>query len=127
MTSEPWRWIFALLLFTGARKGNVLAAKWQDFDLDRDLAHSAHQSRPGDPLPLSVEALAVLAQIPRIAGTDFLFPSHGKTGHIADPKKAWTDLLARAELANLNIHDLRRTFGSWQATTGASLPVIGNR
>lgn len=28
-------------------------------------------------------------------------------------------------LTDLRIHDLRRTLGSWQATTGASLPVIG--
>lgn len=30
-----------------------------------------------------------------------------------------------ARLADLRIHDLRRTFGSWQAITGASLLVIG--
>lgn len=28
-------------------------------------------------------------------------------------------------LNDLRIHDLRRTFGSWQAMTGASLPIIG--
>lgn len=28
-------------------------------------------------------------------------------------------------LADLRIHDLRRTLGSWQAKTGASLPIIG--
>ena len=27
--------------------------------------------------------------------------------------------------ADLRIHDLRRTLGSWQAATGASLPIIG--
>lgn len=30
-----------------------------------------------------------------------------------------------ARIENLNIHDLRRTLGSWQAATGASLVVIG--
>jgi integrase len=28
-------------------------------------------------------------------------------------------------LANLRIHDLRRSLGSWQALTGASLQIIG--
>lgn len=28
-------------------------------------------------------------------------------------------------IPDLRIHDLRRTFGSWQAITGASLPIIG--
>lgn len=30
-----------------------------------------------------------------------------------------------ASMADLRIHDLRRTLGSWQARTGASLPIIG--
>jgi integrase len=49
----------------------------------------------------------------------------GKTGHLVEPKKAWKRLLDRAGLSNLRIHDLRRTLGSWQAKTGASLLVIG--
>ncbi len=31
----------------------------------------------------------------------------------------------KAALKDLRIHDLRRTFGSWQAATGASLTIIG--
>jgi integrase len=31
----------------------------------------------------------------------------------------------KARLTDLRIHDLRRTLGSWQAATGASLAVIG--
>jgi integrase len=30
-----------------------------------------------------------------------------------------------ARIVGLRIHDLRRTLGSWQAVTGASLPIIG--
>ena len=32
---------------------------------------------------------------------------------------------ASARINDLRIHDLRRTLGSWQAATGASLPIIG--
>lgn len=32
---------------------------------------------------------------------------------------------AHYDLTDLHIHDLRRTLGSWQAKTGASLPIIG--
>ena len=42
-----------------------------------------------------------------------------------EPKKAWATLLKAAGIKNLRIHDLRRTLGSWQARTGASLPIIG--
>jgi integrase len=33
--------------------------------------------------------------------------------------------LSRARIRDLRIHDLRRTMGSWQAKTGASLAIIG--
>src|SRR5207249_2399984 len=56
---------------------------------------------------------------------EFLFPSHSEAGHITEPKGPWSNLLTRAKLSDLRIHDLRRTLGSWQAMTGASLPIIG--
>ena len=34
-------------------------------------------------------------------------------------------MLNNAGLTNLRIHDLRRTLGSWQAKSGASLAIIG--
>jgi integrase len=126
-TPEPWRWIFALALFTGARRGNILSARWQDFDLPARLWRIP-QTKRGTPVtvPLSDAALAVLERTPRIANPDsFLYPASGDSGHLAEPKKAWADLIARAGLTDLKIHDLRRTFGSWQAMAGASLPVIG--
>ena len=33
--------------------------------------------------------------------------------------------MQRAKIKDLRIHDLRRTMGSWQASTGASLAIIG--
>lgn len=41
------------------------------------------------------------------------------------PKDAWLRIKKRARLENVHLHDLRRTLGSWQAATGASLHVIG--
>ena len=42
-----------------------------------------------------------------------------------EPKGAWKTLLKRAELENVRLHDLRRTMGSYQTMTGASLTVVG--
>ena len=42
-----------------------------------------------------------------------------------EPKKGWKRILERAGIEDLRIHDLRRTLGSWQAKTGASLAIIG--
>ena len=40
-------------------------------------------------------------------------------------RRAWLRILDRAEIEDVRIHDLRRTMGSWQARTGASMIVIG--
>ena len=38
---------------------------------------------------------------------------------------SWSAKYTRNKNASVRIHDIRRTFGSYQALTGASLPVIG--
>jgi integrase len=46
------------------------------------------------------------------------------TGHLVEPKTAWKDLVERANLTDLRLHDLRRTLGSWQASLGTNLAMI---
>jgi len=55
----------------------------------------------------------------------WVFPGNGRTGHLVEPTKAWWRVLAKAGIDDLRIHDLRRTLGSWQAKTGATLAIIG--
>jgi len=63
---------------------------------------------------------------------DFVFPGIGMSGHIEEPKKAVIRVMERAGIPygrnvpnGVTLHDLRRTLGSWQAKTGASLTIIG--
>ena len=67
-----------------------------------------------------------------VTNDGFVFPSLSESGHITDPKKALTRVLERAGIPYgrkaencVTLHDLRRTLGSWQAATGASLTIIG--
>jgi integrase len=69
--------------------------------------------------------LEILRQLRKGTRSFFVFSGSGRTGHLVEPKKGWKRLLARAGLKDLRIHDLRRTMGSWQAKTGASLAIIG--
>ena len=55
----------------------------------------------------------------------FVFPAMSATGHMTPPKKRWQNLIKRCGIEDLRIHDLRRSLGSWQAITGASLVIIG--
>lgn len=60
-----------------------------------------------------------------MAINEYVLPGNGRTGHLVEPKKGWSHILKDAGIENLRIHDLRRTLGSWQAITGASLTIIG--
>lgn len=118
-----------LSLLTGARKGNVLTAKWVEIDLD-----AATWTIPGDKakghepmeIPLHEEAVTLLEARKELVGdSPFVFPGPGKHGHIINVQKPWKRILKRAGIADLRLHDLRRSLGSWQAARGASLTVIG--
>lgn len=114
-----------LSLLTGTRRSNVLSMRWEQINFDRK-EWRIPETKNGEPqtITLSEEALNILTARKQSAKNQFVFPSNGMHGHITEPKKGWQRILARAGIVNLRIHDLRRTLGSWQAKTGASL-VIG--
>ncbi len=69
--------------------------------------------------------MQILEQRKQLKDSNFVFTGTGKTGHLVEPKKGWIRIKERAGIKDLRLHDLRRSLGSWQATTGASLPIIG--
>lgn len=124
--NESIRDYVLISLLTGARRTNVLEMRWQDVSFER-AEWRIGMTKNGTPqtVTLSPEALEVLRNRKPLEEAAFVFPGTGKQGHLAEPKKGWTRILERAGIADLRIHDLRRTLGSWQAKTGASLAIIG--
>jgi hypothetical protein len=45
--------------------------------------------------------------------------------NLRSPKQAWARIRKAAGVPDLQVHDLRRTLGSWLAASGYSLPLIG--
>jgi len=123
--NDTLRDYFLLSLLTGARRSNVQEMQWSQINLDR-AEWRIPTTKNGEPqtVTLSPEAVEILRSR---QGCDpvWVFPGTGATGHIVEPKKAWARVLERAGIDNLRIHDLRRTLGSWQAKTGASLVIVG--
>ena len=115
-----------LSLFTGARKTNVLAMAWKDINLKRK-EWKIPETKNGETLlvPLVDQAVEILQQRKLTAINDFVFYGAGKTGHMTSPNKGWKRILKRAGIEDLRLHDLRRSLGSWQASTGANLSIIG--
>ncbi|MGH8435257.1 MAG: tyrosine-type recombinase/integrase, partial [Pseudomonas sp.] len=97
---------FLLSLLTGARRSNVLAMAWRDVDLDAGIWRIS-RTKNGTPqnVTLSPKAVTVLQARKRTTGTSpFVFPSNSKTGHLAEPKKAWATVLRRASISRLLDH-----------------------
>ena len=129
---EPplWRDLIFMLLLTGQRRNNVCRMQWKDLDLNRGLWFVAGETlKNGSPLVvvLTTQAMAILNQRLTSAdkSEDWVFPSERSQGHVVDPTKAWKRIQKRSGLIDVQMHDLRRTLGSWQALGGASLQIIG--
>jgi len=119
---------FLVCLLTGARRANVQAMRWEHVNLERGTwTIPGESTKTGDDytVTLSNPVVEILEGRKPETGQGWVFPSSGKSGHIVEPKTAWKRILERAGIEDLRIHDLRRTLGSWEASTGASLTVIG--
>ncbi len=116
-------------LWTGARRGNVMAMRWEELALQRaewTIPAAKHKNGKQIVVHLPAPALEILVKRQETAGTSpWVFPGrrHGK--HIQDPYKPWRALLEASGLKDLRPHDLRRTMGSWETATGANLQVVG--
>ena len=117
---------FILAILTGARRGNLQEMRWDQINFERrEWRIPRTKNEMPQVIPLTEEAIFLLQQRKTTASNDFVFPGAGRTGHLSEPKKGWRRILDQAGITDLRIHDLRRTLGSWQARTGASLAIIG--
>jgi len=124
--SATARDFFLIALLTGARRANVMSMRWSDLDLKGETWR-IQETKNGTPqtVPLTGAVLEILQERRRNTSSFFVFPGKGVTGHLVEPKKAWALICKAAGIEGARIHDLRRTMGSWQAKTGASLTIIG--
>jgi integrase len=115
-----------LSLLTGARKTNVLEMSWEEVNFALSEWH-IKETKNGEAhvIPLTGPAIEILRERKIESQSPFVFPGKGRTGHLADPKKAWKRVLKRADIGDLRIHDLRRTLGSWMGAVGATTAIIG--
>ncbi len=136
--SRDVRDFLLLALYTGARKGNLLAMRWEQISITRGVwTVPAAESKNGRELQvvLSSHALEVLEARRQRIDSPFVFPGRPggqvsadperpRSGHMSNPSIGWERVLARAGLSGLRMHDLRRSLASFQIDTGTPLEVI---
>jgi integrase len=113
--------IIPMLILTGARKREVLDAKWEDFDLQRSQWRIP-TTKAGRPryVPISAGVVNLLACIPR-NNSPYVF-ANPKTGKpYVSIFNGWNTARKQAGLAEVRIHDLRHSFASFLINGGRSI------
>jgi integrase len=119
-----------LILLTGARRGEVLNARWDQFDLEAAVwikPAATTKQRRLHRAPISAAAAALLRTIRLRVPEDceWVFPGDAEGKPLQDIKRFWEDVRAKADLPAVRIHDLRHTFASLLVSGGMTLPMIG--
>jgi integrase len=118
--------IVGLLLLTGARKRELLDAKWENVDLDRRVwfipTSKTGKSRH---VPLSQPALDLIRQLPRVDKCPWLLPNPRTRKPFTDIKHPWETAREAAGLDGLRIHDLRHSAASFMINAGIGLFAVG--
>jgi integrase len=102
---------FLLLIETGARRSEVLRAKWEDFDLKAGNWRIP-SPKAGHPqvVPLPGNVVVLLEHLPRV-GSLVIPGTRNPDKPRFDLAGPWTGLRIAAKLKDVRLHDLRRTFG----------------
>lgn len=115
-----------LYLLTGLRKEELLAARWDNIDRDRnEIKIEDTKNGKNHYLPLSMAACTVLDSIPKVDGNPFIIVGKNSGSHLVNVDKPWQRVRKAAGIEDVRIHDLRRTVGSWLAQAGNDLHLIG--
>lgn len=102
------------LILTATRSGEVRGATWQEFDLDAAVwTVPAERMKAGKEhrVPLSKRAVEIVKAMPRIAGSDYVFPAV-RGGQLSD--MALTAVMRRMKVDAVP-HGFRSTFRDWAA------------
>lgn len=120
-----------LLILTAARRDEITRLQWAEVEGDR-IELRGERTKNGEPhtIPLSPQAQALIAALPRMSGSEFVFTTTGST-----PVSGWSrakDLLD-AKIADAaegraldawRLHDLRRSAATGLQRLGIALQVV---
>ena len=115
-----------MLLYTGARKSNVLSMAWCDIDIDAKI-WKIPQTKTDENVTIALvePALEILRERKEYSDSVWVFPSPtSHTGHLVEIKTAWNALIKKANITNFRVHDLRHTLATYLIANGADAFMV---
>lgn len=117
--------IVRLLLLTGARKSELLNARWEHIDIARRSWFIPVAKTGKRHVPLSQDALDIIEDLPKFDGCPWLLPNLETRKPFVTIKRAWATARTEANLSDLRIHDLRHSAASFMINSGVNLFAVG--
>jgi len=121
---HPHTGIVRLLILTGQRRNEIAHLRWNEIDLEDRALHvpaaRTKNARAHD-VPLSAQALAIIAGLPRLVGADHVFTVRRKP--LANFSHMKERLDEACGVTDWTLHDLRRTVASGLQRLGVRLEV----
>jgi len=114
-----------LLIFTGARLGEILGLRWEWIAMDAGLIRLPDSKTGEKPIYLNAPAREVLTKLPRVEGNPHVIVGAVTGACLVNLEKPWRRIRGAAKLSDVRLHDLRHSFASTGAGMGEALPIIG--
>ena len=114
-----------LLIFTGARMGEIVTAKWGYVKRDREVLELPDSKTDFKQILLSEPAMEIVNELIVLEGNEYLIPGQKSGTHLARLRDVWRRIREKAGLSDVRLHDLRHTFASTGVSSGINLPIIG--
>ena len=112
-----------LMIYTGQRKGRVLALSTEQIDFENRIWHV-----PGNNIklpvdhPLNDDAWEIIQKQVDKYSAGPLFKWRGQ--QLQDCRKTMSTVCRECGIENLHIHDLRRSLGTWMLSSGATIEEV---
>jgi integrase len=117
--------LFRLLMLTGARRNEILTAKWEWVDLKKGLIALPDSKTGKRPLYLPPYAIEILSTLPRVKGNPYIIVGKNPGTHFIGVRKLWLKVLKLAKVKDVRLHDLRHTYAAQSIELGVPLFHVG--
>jgi integrase len=111
-----------MLLLTGARRGELLAAKWEELDFVRKIwTVPVNKSGKARYIPMSDQLVDLLLELKKQASGAHIFVNEATGKPFTNFFYAWDAARKKAGMPELRVHDLRHSFASFLVNGGRGI------